>query len=155
MSDLIFNFRVGKIHFQIHQGWRFELQLNEYHSWFRWPVIYLYNFSSTVVPQKERGRRLRTNNKIDRLLNGETIISKEPGNSMVPRIKHRQPVRIVPTTWDQVEVGDIVYCKVRGNFYTHLVTAKNDKKGCQISNNKGHVNGWTKAVYGKVIEIMG
>jgi len=34
---------------------------------------------------------------------------------------------------------------------THLVTAKNDKKGLQISNNHGHINGWTKQICGKVL----
>ncbi len=92
--------------------------------------------------------------QIEKLLAGETIISKEPGNSMLPILKSRQPVRIAPATWEQVEVGDIVYCKVRGNTYTHRVTAKNDARGCQISHNKGHVNGWTKQVYGKVVEIL-
>jgi len=94
------------------------------------------------------------NKKIERLLNGETIVSKEPGNSMLPIIKSKQPVRIKPATWEDVEVGDVVYCKVRGNVYTHLVTAKNAKRGCQISNNRGHVNGWTKNVYGKVVEVL-
>lgn len=94
------------------------------------------------------------NMKAERLQAGETIISKEPGNSMTPILKSRQPVKLAPATWETVEVGDIVYCKVRGNFYTHLCTAKNDKRGCQISNNHGHVNGWTKAVFGKVVEIL-
>jgi len=76
------------------------------------------------------------NHKVDKLQKGETIISREPGNSMVPLIRHRQPVKIVPATWEEVEPGDIVYCKVRGNYYTHLVTAKNDKRGCQISNRR-------------------
>ena len=92
--------------------------------------------------------------KMERLQKGETIISKEPGNSMTPILKSRQPVKLAPATWETVDSGDIVYCKVRGNFYTHKVTAKNDKKGCQISNNHGHVNGWTKQVFGKVVEIL-
>ena len=92
--------------------------------------------------------------QIEKLLAGETIVSKEPGNSMLPILKSRQPVRIAPATWEQVDVGDIVYCKVRGNVYTHRVTAKDAKRGCQISNNRGHVNGWSKQVYGKVIEIL-
>lgn len=37
------------------------------------------------------------NFKIEKLLAGETIISKEPGNSMLPIIKSRQPVEIAPT----------------------------------------------------------
>lgn len=36
----------------------------------------------------------------------------------------------------------------------YLVKAINQDKGCQIANNKGHVNGWTKQIYGKVIEIL-
>ena len=92
--------------------------------------------------------------KIEKLMNGETIISKEPGNSMLPLIKSKQPVKLVPITWEKVEVGDIVYCKVRGNLYTHLVKAKDANKGCLIGNNKGHINGWTKNVFGKVVEIL-
>jgi hypothetical protein len=92
--------------------------------------------------------------KIEKLMNGETIISKEPGNSMLPLIKSKQPVKLEPTTWEQVEVGDIVYCKVRGNLYTHLVKAKDSNKGCLIGNNKGHLNGWTKNIFGKVVEIL-
>ena len=94
------------------------------------------------------------NMKIEKLLNGETIISKEPGNSMLPILKSKQPVRIQPCKWEDVEVGDIVYCRVRGNVYTHLVKAKNDKRGCLIGNNRGGINGWTKTIYGKVIEIL-
>lgn len=91
---------------------------------------------------------------MEKLLAGETIISKEPGNSMTPLIESRQPVEITPTTWEKVETGDIVYCKVRGSFYTHLVKAKNDKRGVQIGNNHGHINGWTKTVFGKVTKIL-
>jgi hypothetical protein len=94
------------------------------------------------------------NIKAKRLLDGETIISKEPGNSMTPLLKSRQPVKLEPTDLTKVKVGDIVFCKVRGNYYTHLVKAKNDKRGCLIGNNHGHINGWTKNIYGKVIEIL-
>ena len=92
--------------------------------------------------------------KITKLLNGETVISREPGNSMLPILKSRQPIKLAPITWDQCDIGDIVLCKVAGYIYTHLVTGKNAKRGLQISNNRGHVNGWTKTVYGKVIEIL-
>jgi len=94
------------------------------------------------------------NRKVEKLLAGETIISKEPGNSMLPLIKSRQPCKIEPTTWEKVKTGDIVYCKVRGNHYTHLVKATDKNKGCLIGNNKGRINGWTRQVYGKVIEII-
>ena len=92
--------------------------------------------------------------KVNRLLNGETFITYEKGNSMSPRIESKQEHKLAPATWDECNVDDIVYCKVKGRMYTHLVTAKNDEKGLLITNNKGRTNGWTKIVYGKVIEIL-
>jgi hypothetical protein len=106
------------------------------------------------------------NKKLECLLAGEVVISKETGSSMMPLIKSRQPVELTPSTWQEVEVGDAVYCKVRGRFNTHLVKAKSDKKGCLIGNNRGRINGclignnrgringWTKKVYGKVTNIF-
>lgn len=94
------------------------------------------------------------NFKVEKLLAGETIISKEPGNSMLPLIKSKQPVKIEPITWEKVNINDIVYCKVHGNYYTHLVKAIDPNKGCLIGNNKGGLNGWTKNIFGKIIEIL-
>ena len=92
--------------------------------------------------------------KVEALLSGETITSKEAGNSMLPILKSKQPVVLQPTDWTKVKEGDIVFCKVRGNYYTHLVKGTNEKRGVLIGNNHGHLNGWTKQVYGKVIEIL-
>ncbi|MFK7748896.1 MAG: hypothetical protein AB8B65_10920, partial [Kordia sp.] len=89
-----------------------------------------------------------------KLLDGETIISKEPGNSMLPLLKSKQPVKLQPISWENCEAGDIVFCKVRGNVFTHLVKGKNERRGLLIGNNRGRINGWTKNVYGKVIEIL-
>ena len=94
------------------------------------------------------------NYKLERLQNGETFVTSEKGNSMVPIIKSGQEHRLVPTKWEDCNEGDIVYCKVKGNFYTHLVKAKNDDRGLLIGNNRGGINGWTKQVYGKVIEVL-
>ena len=95
---------------------------------------------------------MNRNYKLERLQNGESFVTKERGNSMVPLIKSNQEHKLAPATLDDVNVGDIVYCKVSGRFFTHLVTAKDLNKGCQISNNHGHVNGWTRLIYGKVVE---
>jgi hypothetical protein len=46
----------------------------------------------------------------------------------------------------------VVLCKVHGTYYLHLITAK-DGQRFQISNNKGHVNGWTKTIFGKVTKV--
>lgn len=94
------------------------------------------------------------NYKLERLEKGETFITSERGNSMVPIIKSGQEHKIGPIKWHECEQGDIVYCKVKGKYYTHLVKGKNNEKGLLIGNNKGKINGWTKKVYGKVIEIF-
>ncbi len=79
------------------------------------------------------------------------------GNSMQGKINSGALVTLIPPRVAPV-VGDIVLCKVKGKQYLHLVTAlKSDggKRLYQISNNKGHVNGWIRleAIYGKVISI--
>ena len=94
------------------------------------------------------------NYKLIKLQNGETFTTSEKGNSMTPLIKSGQEHKLAPVKYEDVSVGDIVYCKVHGRFYTHLVKAKNDDKGCLIGNNKGNINGWTKQIFGKVIEVL-
>ncbi len=92
--------------------------------------------------------------KLEKLQNGETFTTSEKGNSMVPLISSGQEHILSPSSWEECEVDDIVYCKVKGRFFTHLVKGKNDEKGLLIGNNKGRINGWTKQVYGKVTEIL-
>ncbi|MNJ90595.1 hypothetical protein D3C87_82200 [compost metagenome] len=80
---------------------------------------------------------------------------KEAGNSMLPLIKSRQPVTLEPITENTVlSVGDIVFCKVKSNYYTHKITGIKEKQ-FQISNNRGFVNGWISRdkIFGKVIKI--
>lgn len=43
---------------------------------------------------------------------------------MTPLIKSGQKHILSPVSLDDVEVGDIVFCKVKGRYYTHLVKAK-------------------------------
>ena len=92
-------------------------------------------------------------NKIERLQNGEIIVSREPGNSMEPILKSREPVILVPIKDEEelysLEEGDIVFAKVHGNCYTHKVYAIDREKGVKIGNNHGHENGWTKQVFAK------
>ena len=94
------------------------------------------------------------NYKLEKLQNGETFETSEKGNSMIPLIKSGQHHILKPITWEKCEVGDIVYCKVKGNYYTHLVKKYDVTKGLLIGNNRGSINGWTRAVYGKVIQIL-
>lgn len=89
------------------------------------------------------------------LINGQPLMSyREGGNSMVPIIKSRQPVTIYPVDTSQLEVGDIVVARVKGRIFQHLISAI-DGDRIQISNNHGHVNGWTnrEKVYGIVTAV--
>lgn len=89
---------------------------------------------------------------IAKLRRGETVTMRPQGSSMTPRIQSGQLVTIVPATLAEVEVGDVVLSKVKGMYRLHLISALKDGR-VQISNNKGHVNGWTKIVHGKVIGV--
>jgi hypothetical protein len=93
------------------------------------------------------------NYKLERLQNGEIFVTKESGNSMLPLIKSGQEHILEPTTYLDCKIGDIVYVKIKGRFLTHLVHAVGEK-GLLIGSNNGKINGWTKAVYGKVIKIL-
>ena len=96
---------------------------------------------------------------IEKLLRGETIQFRPRGNSMVPKIKSGQLVTVEPQYPHLVRKGDIVLCQVKGKQWLHLVTAVKfpdcPNERIQISNNKGHVNGWTTRhkVYGKVVKV--
>jgi hypothetical protein len=68
------------------------------------------------------------NYKLEKLQNGETFVTSEKGNSMIPLIKSGQEHKLAPVKWEDCNEGDIVYCKVKGNFYTHLVKGKNNEK---------------------------
>ena len=92
--------------------------------------------------------------KWEYLKNGNWIISGEGGNSMLPILKSGQKVVLKPMpTLEELEIGDIVYSRVAGNFVTHEIKALG-KRGALICNHAGHENGWTKSIYGKVVGIL-
>lgn len=68
---------------------------------------------------------------------------------MTPRIKSGQEVTISPVGDANLTVGMVVLSKVKGRHFLHLISAI-DVDRVQISNNHGHVNGWThrNRVYG-------
>ena len=78
---------------------------------------------------------------------------------MQPRIESGNLVTVKPIKdYSKIEKGDIVFCKVKGNHYVHLVSATQQKMGgmrFQISNNKGRINGWISEtkVFGKVEKV--
>jgi hypothetical protein len=72
------------------------------------------------------------------------------GNCMLPILKSGSLL-----TFEKVndyEIGDIVFCKVKGRFIdAHKIVKKDTNKGFLIANNHGYENGWTKIIYGRVI----
>ena len=91
---------------------------------------------------------------IDKLKKGETVQFRPRGNSMKGKIDSGQLCTVAPIKAEEVEVGDIVLCKVNGNQYLHLVKARQGQR-FQIGNNRGRINGWVSpnGIYGKCIRI--
>lgn len=56
---------------------------------------------------------------------------------------------------DELLIGDIVLCKVKGKQYLHLIKAIHNSRYL-IGNNRGGTNGWIgpQAIYGKCIKIQ-
>lgn len=74
------------------------------------------------------------------------------GNSMLPII--RSGSKITFEVRDDYDVGDIVFCRVKGHWIdAHIITKKNEQRGWMIANYDGWENGWTKTIYGKAITV--
>jgi len=73
---------------------------------------------------------------------------------MSGKIESGQLCTVKPVDPNDVEVGDIVLCKVKGYEYLHLVKAIQGRR-FQIGNNKGRINGWVTAnsIFGKCVSI--
>lgn len=92
---------------------------------------------------------------IEKLKQGDTVTFRPKGNSMTPRIKSGQLCTVEPVKDPKrLQQGSVVLCKVRGNEYLHLISAKRAEQ-YQISNNHGHVNGWItdSSIYGILIGL--
>lgn len=105
---------------------------------------------------------------IAKLRAGETVQYRESGNSMRGLIAHRELITCEPISdYATLKPGEglrsAVLCKVRGNYYTHLVKAVREHKDEDgsvrheflIGNNRGGTNGWTpqEKVYGRVVRV--
>lgn len=90
---------------------------------------------------------------IKKLQKGEIVQFRPKGNSMSGQIESGQLCTVEPIKND-LQVGDIVLCKVNGQQYLHLIKAIQGKR-FQIGNNKGRINGWTSlnSIYGKCIKV--
>lgn len=93
-------------------------------------------------------------NHILKLLDGETVRFRPRGHSMKGKISSGQLCTVAPIEPDDLKVGDIVLCKVRGSQYLHLIKAKQANR-FQIGNNRGRINGWIgqSSIFGKLINV--
>ena len=92
---------------------------------------------------------------IERLRKGETVQFRPRGGSMAGKVESGQLVTVEPVNEaTQLQLGDIVLCKVAGAEYLHLVKALR-LHDVQIGNNKGGINGWTPRtkVYGVLTKV--
>jgi len=91
---------------------------------------------------------------IKQLREGKTVVIKPRGHSMKPKVCSGDRVTLEPCQADDLEVGDIVLVRAKGNVYLHLIKAVDDKR-YQIGNNRGGINGWVGAgaIYGRATLI--
>lgn len=83
-----------------------------------------------------------------------TAILKCNGNSMRPIMAPGDSLYIQKIDTSLLCPGDIVFCRIHGNLQVHLLSAI-DNQRFQISNNKGHINGWisSSAIFGLCVQV--
>ena len=91
---------------------------------------------------------------IEKLKQGETVQFRPRGNSMTGKIESGDLCTVAPAKKEELEVGDIVLCKVGGAQYLHLIKAKQGDR-FQIGNNRGRINGWIglNGIFGRCMRI--
>ena len=73
---------------------------------------------------------------------------------MAGKIESGNLCTVAPVQTEDLQVGDIVLCKVGGSQYLHLVKAIQGQR-FQIGNNRGGINGWIGAngIYGRCVHV--
>jgi hypothetical protein len=89
------------------------------------------------------------------LAEGRTVQVRPQGGSMRGRIESGQLVTIAPASGDNVNAGDVVLVRWKGNYLLHLVKDVGEQ-GLLIGNNVGKINGWAARddVLGVVTEVV-
>lgn len=74
------------------------------------------------------------------------------GQSMLPLIKSGSKITFIKQP--KYKVGDIVFCRVKGDWIdAHIITKTHPKRGFMISNYDGWENGWTNTIFGKAVQL--
>lgn len=72
---------------------------------------------------------------------------------MAGKINSGDLCTIEPIDASEVRIGDVVLCRVKGAEYLHLVKAVGPAGQVLIGNNRGKTNGWTRAIYGRLVSV--
>ena len=88
-------------------------------------------------------------NAIEELENTGLTKMKCFGHSMTPILKSGSLITFKKES--DYQIGDIVFCKVKGTMISGHKITKKSHGSYMIANNHGHENGWTRTIYGKVI----
>lgn len=93
-------------------------------------------------------------NWIQLLSEGYTVQFRPRGFSMTGKVDNGMLVTVSPILDQELSVGDVVLCVVKGNQYLHLIKAIRGKE-YQIGNNRGGINGWInkKKIYGVLTKV--
>jgi hypothetical protein len=92
----------------------------------------------------------------EKLSAGQAVEGRPHGNSMRPIIRSGDLVRVEPVTDDTVfAVGQVVLAKVGGRLWLHKIGRIGQDGRFLITNMKGHPNGWSSKIYGKVTQVNG
>ncbi len=91
---------------------------------------------------------------IGALAEGQTVSFRPRGNSMKGKIESGQLCTVEPIGDSELNVGEIVLCKVNGKEYLHLIKAISGER-FQIGNNRGRINGWVgrNSIYGRCVQV--
>jgi hypothetical protein len=91
---------------------------------------------------------------IEQLQRGETVSFRPRGHSMRGKVNNGDLVTCEPVGERELEVGDIVLCKVGGQQYLHLIKAIRGPS-YQIGNNRGGINGWISrnGIFGILVRV--
>jgi hypothetical protein len=88
------------------------------------------------------------------LAEGKTVQVRPRGHSMKGKVDDGDVVTLEPCNPAELEPGDIVLVRCKGNDYLHLIKAI-DGERFLIGNNRGGTNGWVgpNSIYGKAVAV--
>ncbi len=91
---------------------------------------------------------------VEALEKGETVQIRPLGGSMRGRIESGQLVTLVPASYEDLEIEDIIFVRWKGNYILHSVKGLEPGR-VLIGNNVGKINGWADAddVLAKAIAV--